>query len=182
MKSNVLLIILTIIVSVAFYLLYNNQSNQLKKISNSILEIEKSLLSIKSSENSIISNNYKENNLIANNTINFADSLVKLMDIRINEEILDSFYIELEEAIIILEDEVEDTLCYGLNNQYRIINFYNNRIRIKNISKPGSELISEGDTLYYDNLKYLVSSINSKDQYIYLYNLTDNKNCYFFKN
>ena len=174
MKNNIIIIICTSLILGVFYFFYNNQTAQLKDINNSILEIEKKLLTITGSENPVLTDDYKENNLISNNTINFADSLTKLMDMKINTEIPDTLYIDIE-------NEVEDTLCYGLENQYKIISFYNERIRIKNISKPGSKLMSKGDTLYYDNLKYLILAIDSKAQHIYLYNLTDKKNCYFFK-
>ena len=193
MKNNILVIVLIVIIFIGFYLLYNKQNKLEKKLLDQISLINKEILS---NEQVIQDDNYsldyKENNLITNKTINFVDSINKLIDDQLgSDNIIKNDSLDLTVEVYNINDYnqnieqevvVEDTLCYGLSEQYKIINFYKNRIRIKNLSEPGSKLILTGDTLYYDNLKYLVLDVNLKEEYIRLLNLNNNEDCYFFKN
>ena len=190
MKNNILLIVFISLVFVAFYLLYSKQNNLEKKVLEQIALIKAENNSNKEdTKENKYSLDYKENNLIINKTINFADSINKLINDQLDANVVENDSLEIGLAVDLNSidkytdtvEEVGDTLCYGLSEQYKIINFYNNRIRIKNLSKPGSKLILTGDTLYYDNLKYLILSIDSKKEHIKLLNLNNNKDCYFFK-
>ena len=62
---------------------------------------------------------YKENNIVKDKIVNFADSLNILLENSQNE---------ISEE---LKEEMIDTVCYELSEQYKIINFYKNKIRIK---------------------------------------------------
>jgi len=193
MKNNILLIILIFIVFIGFYLLYSKQNSLEKSLLEQISLIKKESTSDKEGiKDDQYNLDYKENNLVTSKTINFVDSINKLIDDQLgSDNIIKNDSLDLTVEVYNINDYnqnieqevvVEDTLCYGLSEQYKIINFYKNRIRIKNLSEPGSKLILTGDTLYYDNLKYLVLDVNLKEEYIRLLNLNNNKDCYFFKN
>ena len=71
--------------------------------------------------------------------------------------------------------------CFDLADQYKIINFYNNKIRIKNMLKPGSMLLSINDSLIHNNEIYILREINGKASYIRLENLSSFSDCKFHK-
>ena len=167
MKNKIFITFSVLLTFVCYYLFYDYQRYEIINLNSKLNEINHKLDSLlgagninSADQNSIIvdSRDYKENNLIKNKIINFSDSLNKLLEKNQNE-------ISAE-----LKKESFDTVCYELSEQYKIINFYKNKIRIKNILKPGSILMSINDTLSYKNSIYTLKEINGEDSYIKLHN------------
>ena len=182
--KNKLFIIISILVTLLFYyLIYDYQRSEIDDLHFKLNDINGKLDFILSSEDvsisSVISNqnsetvssgvNYKENNLIKDKIINFADSLNKLLED------------DISEGLLTFQEKAVDTLCYELSEQYKIINFYQNKIRIKNILRPGSILMSINDTISYKSSTYILKETNGKESYIKLYNEADQSDCKFHK-
>tara|TARA_Y100001960_G_C14724149_1_gene854049 strand:+ start:395 stop:1045 length:651 start_codon:yes stop_codon:yes gene_type:complete len=110
-----------------------------------------------------------------------SDSLLKnLLDMPKTEEI-----IKLGVDTIDTQDVSEplDTLCYGLPEKYKIINFSRNGARLRDRGRPGSKLVSIKDTLNYDGFKYVLLEVNSTQGYMLFMDINNSvqKDCYFFK-
>ena len=89
--------------------------------------------------------------------------------------------IELNNMLENIQKEALDTLCYGLDEKYKIINFSRNGARLRDRGRPGSKLVSIKDTLNYDGFKYVLLEVNSLKGYMLLMDINNQKDCYFFK-
>mgnify|MGYP001232793021 CR=1 FL=1 len=182
MKNKIFITISIIVTLLFYYLIYDYQRSEIDNLNSQLNNINEKLDSLldnggdktsnrPNNENSMIidGRDYKKNNIIKDKIVNFADSLNILLENSQNE---------ISEE---LKEEMIDTVCYELSEQYKIINFYKNKIRIKNILKPGSILMSINDTLSYKNSTYILKEINGEDNYIKLYNKIDQSDCKFHK-
>ena len=94
---------------------------------------------------------------------------------------IDELEIELNNMLENIQKEALDTLCYGLDEKYKIINFSRNGARLRDRGRPGSKLVSIKDTLNYDGFKYVLLEVNSLKGYMLLMDINNQKDCYFFK-
>ena len=173
-----------ILVTLLFYYLFYEHQNtrfldlnkKLDIITQKIDSFEKELTST-----TPVSTDYKENNIVKNNVINFSDSLTKLFNQKdkiniVSDSILTKDTILTKEVVTII-----DTFCYDLSEQYKILNFYNNKIRIKKNLKPGSILMSINDSLVHNDVTYILKEINGEGSFIQLFNPSNNTFCKFHK-
>ena len=181
MKNKISIIISIIITLGFYYFLYDFQKTQNIHLINKLDIMDKkldSLLNLKSENTPFVSTvDYKDNNIVKNKIIDFADSLNKLLGEEKFHKIMD----ESKNKPSSLEISIIDTICYDLSEQYKIINFYKNKIRLKNILAPGSILMSINDTLIHNEILYILNEINGGGGYIKLYNTIDDNECKFHK-
>ena len=180
--KNQIFIIISIIATLGFYyFLYDFQKTQNIHLINRLDIMDEkldSLLNLKSENTPFVSTvDYKDNNIVKNKIIDFADSLNKLLGEEKFHKVMD----ESKNKLSSLEIPVIDTICYDLSEQYKIINFYKNKIRLKNILVPGSILMSINDTLTHNEILYILNEINGEGGYIKLYNTIDGNECKFHK-
>ena len=173
-----------ILVTLLFYYLFYEHQNtrflnlnkKLDLITQKIDSLEKGNVSTKP-----VSVDYKENNIVKNNVINFSDSLTNLFNQKdkiniVSDSILTKDSISVDEVTTII-----DTFCYDLSEQYKILNFYNNKIRIKKNLTPGSILMSINDSLVHNDVTYILKEINGEGSYIQLLNPSNDTSCKFHK-
>ena len=182
MIKNILYIIFMMLTFLFYYLFYEYQDTKFLAINNQLNKINQKLDSIVLSEDSRLKStaiDYKENNIVKNEIVNFSDSLIKLFNNDDNMKKISQLQNETEinnNAKVII-----DTFCYDLSEQYKIINFYNNKIRIKNLLVPGSILMSINDSLIHNDITYILKEINGEGSYIRLQNPNNGSFCKFHK-
>ena len=178
MIKNILYTVGVLATLVFYYLFYEYQNSKFIALNNQLNKINQKLDSIAlKDENSLnsVSIDYKENNVVKNKIVNFSDSLNKLFNN--DNEIKKITKIQNNNSI----ETVVDTFCYDLSEQYKIINFYNNKIRIKNVLIPGSILMSINDSLAHNDVTYILKEINGEGSYIRLHNPNNDTFCKFHK-
>ena len=213
-KNNASTIILSLIMLIGFYLLYDSQDSTEQKLI--VLEKQLSDLEVKidSRTGEEIANNlqvevsdYQELNLVTKDTEDFTEELNnRIEENKKNLETLHNDALPLdsdsllknlldmpngmtEEIIKLGVDTIDsqyiseplDTLCYGLPEKYKIINFSRNGVRLRDRGRPDSKLASIKDTLNYDGFKYVLLEVNSYQGYMLLMDINNQKDCYFFK-
>ena len=155
MIKNILYTIGILATIAVYYLFYEYQNKRFESLESKLVEISNKIDNISNDtsnslnykENNNITNslNYKENNIVKNDIINFSDSLIKLFD---NDSTFKKIAtLTQDDNLMDSSDSFKDTFCFDLAEQYKIINFYSNKIRIKNILVPGSILLSINDSL-----------------------------------
>ena len=181
MIKNILYVIGVLATIVLYYLFYDYQNNKFIALDKQLSAINQKLDSIILKDESSINTSsidYKENNIVKNEIVNFSDSLIKLFNnndrIKKNTEIQGSTTNNIAEVAV-------DTFCYDLSEQYKVINFYNNKIRIKNLSIPGSILMSINDSLKYKDSIYILKEINGEGSFVKFKNLNKNIACKLHK-
>ena len=166
-----------IITLVSYYLFYEYQNSKFSNIETQLNALNQKLDSITLNSEPPLNNtaiNYKENNIVKNEIINFSDSLTKLFD---NDEKTKKIsQLQSKDEVVAM-----DTFCYDLSEQYKIINFYNNKIRIKKMMVPGSILMSVNDSLIHNNTVYILKQINGEGSFVKFKNLNDNNHCKLHK-
>tara|TARA_B100000700_G_scaffold188057_1_gene207168 strand:+ start:240 stop:794 length:555 start_codon:yes stop_codon:yes gene_type:complete len=181
MNKNTLYIIVFILTLVFYYLFYEYQNRKFNIITEQLYEMNRKLDSIEllkqhsPLENSNV--NYKENNIVKDKIVNFADSLAQLLE-------QDTNYQKVSKILTVDQKETEpiaDTLCYELSEQYKIISFYNNKIRVQNILKPGSFILSLNDSIAHNDNTYILDEINGQGSYVKLHNVSKDGYCRFHK-
>tara|TARA_Y100001970_G_scaffold94742_1_gene119395 strand:+ start:7337 stop:7891 length:555 start_codon:yes stop_codon:yes gene_type:complete len=163
-----------------YYLFYEYQNNQFINLNIKLDLINKKLDSLILKSGSSLDAepiNYKENNIIKNEIVNFSDSLIKLFDNDVRIKKITDIHNASNNNIKVNID----TFCYDLSEQYKIINFYNNKIRIKNLLLPGSILMSINDSLIHNDVTYILKEINGEGSYIKLHNPKNDNFCKFHK-
>ena len=176
MIKNSLYLIGLLATLVLYYLFYEYQNDKFVVINNQLNEINNKLNSIVLVGDGSLKSppvDYKENNIVKNEIVNFSDSLIKLFN---NDDKI--------KKIIEIQNNVEvpvDTFCYDLSEQYKIISFYNNKIRIKKLLLPGSIVMSINDSLVHNDVIYILKEINGEGSYISLQNTNNNSSCKFHK-
>ena len=182
MIKNTLYTIGIIATIAVYYLFYEYQNKRFESLESKLLEISEKIDTISntnSTNNLSESLDYKENNIVKTKIVNFSDSLISLFD---NDSTLKkitelSMKNNLDENL----DMKLDTFCFDLAEQFKIINFYSNKIRIKNLLVPGSILLSINDSLKHNDITYILRSINGEGSYIELENTNTDTNCKFHK-
>ena len=181
MIKNILYAVGVLATLVFYYLFYEYQNNKFLSLDNQLNEINQKLDSIVLKDESSLNTesiNYKENNIVKNKIVNFSDSLINLFD---NDDKIKKIT-EIQNNVTNNNIKtVVDTFCYDLSEQYKIINFYNNKIRIKNILIPGSILMSINDSLVHNDVTYILKEINGEGSYIRLHNPNNDTFCKFHK-
>ena len=166
-----------IITLASYYVLYEYQNSKFSNIENQLNALNQKLDSITLNTDPPLNNtaiNYKENNVVKNEIINFSDSLIKLFD---NDEKTKKIsQLQGKDEVVAM-----DTFCYDLSEQYKIINFYNNKIRIKKSMVPGSILMSVNDSLIHNNTVYILKQINGEGSFVKFKNLNDDNHCKLHK-
>ena len=181
MIKNILYTIGILATIIVYYLFFEYQNKRFKSIESKLLIIADKIDNISNNkpDNIASSLDYKENNFIKNDIVNFSDSLIKLFE---NDTAFKNFSLLAKKEEIAATFAIsKDTFCFDLAEQYKIINFYNNKIRIKNMLKPGSMLLSINDSLIHNDEIYILREINGKGSYIRLENLSSFSNCKFHK-
>ena len=174
---------LGIIATIAvYYLFYEYQNERFESLESKLLEISQKIDTISNTNptnNLSESLDYKENNIVKTKIVNFSDSLISLFDNDSTfKKITDlSMKNNLDEKL----DKEIDTFCFDLAEQFKIINFYSNKIRIKNLLVPGSILLSINDSLNHNDITYILRGINSEGSYIELENTDTDTTCKFHK-
>ncbi len=179
MIKNILCIIGLLITLGFYYLLYEHQNTKFDNLSAQLDKINNKLDSLVVSNNvpeKSIPVDYKQNNIVRTGVINFTDSLTNLFN---GDDLKLDFDSVLNDKII--PSGIIDTFCYDLSEQYKIINFYNNKIRIKNLLAPGSILMSINDSLIHNDVTYILKEINGEGSFIQLLNRSTNNFCKFHK-
>ena len=179
MIKNILCIIGLLITLGFYYLLYEYQNTKFDNLNAQLDKINNKLDSLVVSNNArekSISVGYKQNNIVRTGVINFTDSLTNLFN---GDDLKLDFDSVLNDKII--PSGIIDTFCYDLSEQYKIINFYNNKIRIKNLLAPGSILMSINDSLIHNDVNYTLKKINGKDSFVEFKNVNDNIDCKLHK-
>lgn len=182
MIKNTLYTLGAIATIIVYYLFYEYQNERFESLESKLLEISQKIDTISytnPSKNLSESLDYKENNIVKTKIVNFSDSLMSLFD---NDSTLKkitdlSMKNNLEEKL----DMEIDTFCYDLAEQFKIINFYSNKIRIKNLLVPGSILLSINDSLKHNGVTYILRDINGEGSYIELENADTEASCKFHK-
>ena len=177
MIKNIVYASVIIITLVIYYLFYEYQNSKFSNIEIQLNALNQKLDSITLNSEPPLNNtaiNYKENNIVKNEIINFSDSLTKLFD---NDEKTKKIsQLQSKDEVVAM-----DTFCYDLSEQYKIINFYNNKIRIKKMMVPGSILMSVNDSLIHNNAVYILKQINGEGSFVKFKNLNDNNHCKLHK-
>jgi hypothetical protein len=177
MIKNIVYVSGIIITLASYYVLYEYQNSKFSNIENQLNALNQKLDSITLNTDPPLNNtaiNYKENNVVKNEIINFSDSLIKLFD---NDEKTKKIsQLQGKDNSVTI-----DTFCYDLSEQYKIINFYNNKIRIKKSMVPGSILMSVNDSLIHNNTAYVLKQINGEGSFVKFKNLNDNNHCKLHK-
>ena len=182
MIKNTLYTIGIISTIAVYYLFYEYQNKRFESLESKLLEISEKIDTISntnSTNNLSESLDYKENNIVKTKIVNFSDSLISLFD-------NDSTLKKITELSMKnnLDDKLNmeiDTLCFDLAEQFKIINFYSNKIRIKNLLVPGSILLSINDSLKHNGITYILRDINGEGSYIELENADTDTSCKFHK-
>ncbi|OUW11101.1 MAG: hypothetical protein CBD26_02845 [Candidatus Pelagibacter sp. TMED166] len=182
MLKNIIYIVGILATAAVYYLFYDYQDKRFQSIESKLIEISSKIDNIsneKPSKDIVESLNYKENNFLKNDIVNFSDSLIKLFD---NDTTIQKIS-NLSKIIdtVDVSDSIQDTFCFDLAEQYKIINFYNNKIRIKNLLVPGSILLSLNDSLIHNEIVYILKEINGEGSYIELQNTKTQTDCKFHK-
>ena len=181
MIKNILYTIGILATIAVYYLFYEYQNKRFESLESKLVEISNKIDNISNDTSDNITNslNYKENNIVKNDIINFSDSLIKLFD---NDSTFKKIAtLTQDDNLIDSSDSFKDTFCFDLAEQYKIINFYSNKIRIKNILVPGSILLSINDSLIHNDTVYILKEINGEGSYIELENKSTQTNCKFHK-
>jgi len=178
MIKNTLYTIGIIATIAVYYLFYEHQNERFESIESKLLEISQKIDTISntnSTNNFSESLDYKENNIVKTKIVNFSDSLISLFD---NDSTLNKITeLSMKNSL----DMEIDTFCFDLAEQFKIINFYSNKIRIKNLLVPGSILLSINDSLNHNGITYILRGIDGSGSYIELENTDTNTNCKFHK-
>tara|TARA_Y100001936_G_C15824640_1_gene533549 strand:+ start:74 stop:637 length:564 start_codon:yes stop_codon:yes gene_type:complete len=181
MIKNILYTIGILATIIVYYLFYEHQNKRFESIESKLFIIADKIDNISNDkpDNFTSSLDYKENNFIKDDIVNFSDSLKKIFD---NDSAFKNLsLLPKSEEITSTSAILNDTFCFDLADQYKIINFYNNKIRIKNMLKPGSVLLSLNDSLIHNDEVYILKEINGKGSYIRLENLSSLSDCKFHK-
>jgi len=176
MIKNVLYLVGLLGTLLLYYLFYEYQNDKFISINNQLNEINYKLDSIILVEDKPLKSSpvdYKENNIVKNEIVNFSDSLIKLFNNNDKIQKITEIQNNIEVAV--------DTFCYDLSEQYKIISFYNNKIRIKKLLVPGSIVMSINDSLVHNDVIYILKEINGEGSYISLQNTSNNTSCKFHK-
>ena len=181
MIKNILYTIGILATIAVYYLFYEYQNKRFESLESKLVEISNKIDNISNDTSDNITNslNYKENNIVKNDIINFSDSLIKLFN---NDSMFKKvFDSNIDNDTINQKETIDDGFCYDLAEQYKIINFYNSKIRIKNISIPGSILMSVNDSLNHNNGVYILKQINGEGSFVKFENLNDKSHCKLHK-
>ena len=182
MIKNTLYTLGAIATIIVYYLFYEYQNERFESLESKLLEISQKIDTISNdnpTNNLSESLNYKDNNIVKTKIINFSDSLISLFD---NDSTMKKItdLSNKSNANEKLDTEI-DTFCYDLAEQFKIINFYSNKIRIKNLLVPGSILLSINDSLKHNGITYILRDINGEGSYIELENADTEASCKFHK-
>ena len=180
MIKNITYIFGLLFTLIFYYLFYEHQNSKFLHLNTKLDLISKQIdsLKIKNNTSKKMSVDYKENNIIKNDIVSFSDSLIKLINDKGKIGLtLDSVTSIITES----NNNVTDTFCYDLSEQYKIMNFYSNKIRIKKNLTPGSILLSINDSLIHNDTVYILKEINGEGSYIELENKSTQTNCKFHK-
>ena len=180
MIKNITYIFGLLLTLIFYYLFYEHQNSKFLHLNTKLDLISKQIDSskIKNNTSKKMSVDYKENNIIKNDIVSFSDSLIKLINDKGKIGLtLDSVTSIITES----NNNVTDTFCYDLSEQYKIMNFYSNKIRIKKNLTPGSILLSINDSLIHNDVTYILKEINGEGSYIQLLNPFDDTFCKFHK-
>ena len=181
MIKNILYTIGILATIIVYYLFYEHQNKRFESIESKLFIIADKIDNISNDkpDNFTSSLDYKENNFIKDDIVNFSDSLKKIFD---NDSAFKNLsLLPKSEEITSTSAILKDTFCFDLADQYKIINFYNNKIRIKKMMVPGSILMSVNDSLIHNNTVYILKQINGEGSFVKFKNLNDNNHCKLHK-